>query len=311
MEKVFSLIYDFSGINPALQSRIISSLIIFFILWLMRYISFRIVYNKTEDAGTRYRWRKWLTYTAVFLGFLLIGRIWFVGFGSFATYLGLLSAGLAIALKDLVASLAGWMFILWRNPISVGDRIQIGDFKGDVIDIRLFKFTLLEIGNWVDSDQSTGRMIQVPNSIILSDPLANYSQGFQFIWHEIPVLVTFESDWRKAKNILNEIALRHALHLTEAAEKTIKQASKKFMIFYNNLKPTVYTTVKDSGVLLTMRYLISPKNRRSSEQEMWEDILDEFAQCTDIDFAYPTTRFYNNLNEGKPGQQSGGEHLDD
>ena len=135
--------------------------------------------------------------------------------------------------------------------------------------------------------------------MILSHTLANYTKGFQFIWHEIPVLLTFESDWKKAKAILEEIANRHALHLTADAEKRIKHASRRFIIFYSSLTPAVFTTVRDSGVLLTIRYLISPRKRRISEQGIWEDILTEFAAHRDIDFAYPTQRFYNNITEGK------------
>ena len=238
------------------------------------------------------------------LGILLIGRLWFAGLQSLVTYLGLLSAGLAIALQDLVKSFAGWVFIVWRRPFVLGDRIQIGPFAGDVIDIRIFKFTLLEIGNWVQADQSTGRIVDIPNSLVLTDTLANYTKGFEFIWSEIPVLVTFESNWRKAKALLLEIAGRHAAHLSRSAEARIKEASKRFMIFYTKLTPTVYTSVEASGVLLTIRYLIEPRKRRGSAQAIWEDILDEFARHDDIDFAYPTTRFYNNLLEGKPGARA-------
>jgi hypothetical protein len=71
------------------------------------------------------------------------------------------------------------------------------------------------------------------------------------------------------------------------------------MIFYNRLSPTVYTSVKDSGVLLTLRYLCNPRQRRSTEQIIWETILEEFSKYKNIDFAYPTQRFYNNLSESK------------
>lgn len=301
---IHEFIQQFTGISPKLQIRIFDTILIIFILWLIRTIIIRIVWHRTDDPQARYRWQKSSTYTAATIGMILVVRVWFEGIQSLATYLGLLSAGLAIALRDLVTSLAGWLFIIWRSPIGVGDRIQIGNFRGDVIDIRLFKFTLLEIGNWVDADQSTGRVIHVPNSMILTDMLANYSKGFQFIWHEIPVLLTFESNWEKAKKILEKIADRHALHMSDTAEQKIKQASRKFMIFYSKLTPVVYTTVKDSGVLLTIRYLISPKKRRGSEQEIWEDILRSFAKSDDIDFAYPTQRFYNNAMEGKPGARA-------
>jgi small-conductance mechanosensitive channel len=249
-----------------------------------------------------------MTYGVVFIGLLVVGRIWFVGIQSIATFLGLLTAGLAIALQDLVKSLAGWLFVMWRKPFVIGDRIQVGGHAGDVIDIRVFKFSLVEIGNWVDADQSTGRVIHLPNSLILSDVIANFTMGFQFIWNEIPVLVTFESNWEKAKSILMKTADRHAAHISKDAEKRIKEASKRYMIFFTALSPTVYTSVRDCGVLLTVRYLIAPRNRRGSEQAMWEDILKEFAGCGDIDFAYPTQRFYDNTREGK--KDAGGPSSD-
>lgn len=304
MQEILDFIKDYTGFSHALQQNIFTSIIIIFFLWLIRFIVIQIIWRKSEDPQFRYRWQKYSAYVSAIIGILLVSRVWFEGIQSLATYFGLLSAGLAIALKDLVSSMAGWLFIIWRSPISVGDRIQIGNYKGDVIDIRLFKFTLLEIGNWVDADQSTGRIIHIPNSMILGDTLANYTKGFQFIWHEIPVLVTFESDWKKAKTILAKIASQHAEHFSKEAEQRIKQASKKFMIFYSSLTPTVYTTVKDCGVLLTIRYLISPKTRRGSEQAIWEDILSAFSKCNDIDFAYPTRRFYDNTIEGKEGARA-------
>ncbi|PKP57527.1 mechanosensitive ion channel protein MscS, partial [Candidatus Atribacteria bacterium HGW-Atribacteria-1] len=162
-----------------------------------------------------------------------------------------------------------------------------------------FQFTLLEIGNWVNADQSTGRIIHIPNGMVLSEVLANYSKGFQYIWNEVPVLITFESNWEKAKRILLKIANTHAEHLSKAAEKRVKEASKKFMILYSKLTPIVYTSVKDSGVLLTIRYLCEPQHRRDSEQAIWEDILKEFVQNKDIGFAYPTQRFYNRRLESE------------
>jgi small-conductance mechanosensitive channel len=299
MDKITDWIEGVTGLSPAVQGKIFTSLIVIIILWLIRIIVIRIIWRKTEDPYVRYRWRKGTIYSVVVIGLLIVGRIWFAGVQSIATFLGLLTAGLAIALQDVVKSMAGWIFLMWRKPFIIGDRIQVGSYAGDVIDVRLFKFSLVEIGNWVDADQSTGRVIHLPNSLILTDSIANYTRGFEFIWNEIPVLVTFESDWQKAKTLLVDIADKHAAHFTKDAEKRIKEASKRYMIFFTALTPTVYTSVKDSGVLLSIRYLISPRKRRGSEQAIWEEILNAFAACTDIDFAYPTQRFYDNLSEGK------------
>ncbi len=289
------------GLRPELQAKLIASIVTVLVLLLIRKILLFFTFRRTEDVKIQYRWRKISSYITFGIGVFLIGRLWFEGFQILSTYLGLLSAGLAIALQDPVVNLAGWAFILWRRPFEVGDRIQIGEYRGDVIDQRIFVFTLMEIGNWVDAEQSTGRVIHVPNGKVFKEVLANYSKGFQYIWNEIPVLVTFESNWKKAKGILLSIAFKHAEHLGKAAEQKVKKAARKFMIFYTKLSPTVYTSVKDSGVLLTIRYLCEPRRRRTSEQEIWENILEVFSQCDDIDFAYPTQRFYNNVLERKQG----------
>jgi small-conductance mechanosensitive channel len=289
------------GLSTETQIDILLSLLVVFGIWLIRRILLRAVLRKTEDAHTRYRWRKTTGYVAFLIGVIFIARIWFQGLGSLTTVIGLVSAGIAIALKDALVGLAGWGFIMWRRPFAVGDRIQIGNVSGDVIDLRIFQFTLMEIGNWVQADQSTGRVVHVPNGRVFTEVLANYSKGFQYVWDEIGVLVTFESDWQKAKRILQEIVTRHAEHLSEEAERRVREASKKFMIFYTVLTPTVYTSVEDCGILLTLRYLTEPQKRRARLQLIWEDILKEFAGQDDIDFAYPTQRLYFNPREGKPG----------
>ncbi|HUT33136.1 MAG TPA: mechanosensitive ion channel family protein [Planctomycetota bacterium] len=304
MTRLAQWIESTTGIGADLQEKLFATVGTILVLWLIRFLVVRLILRRTEDVRARYRWSKLTGYVAACLGIFLVGRVWFEGVASLATFLGLLSAGLAIALKDVVADVAGWMFLMWRRPFWIGDRIQIGEFAGDVIDIRLFKFSLLEIRGWVGADQSTGRVLHVPNGMALSHTVASYNQGFQHIWNEVPVLVTFESNWRKAKEILQGIADKHAQSLGEAAQQRIREASKRFMIFYTTLTPTVYTSIRDSGVLLTLRYLCEPRRRRGTEQAICEDILDEFGKCGDVDFAYPTQRFYDNAVEGRPGARA-------
>jgi small-conductance mechanosensitive channel len=287
------------GLSPDIQGKLLISILTILVMLLLRRLILGIVFQRIEDVLVRYRWRKSSAYIAFVFVILILGRVWYEGFQSIATFLGLLSAGLVIALKDLLVNLAGWIFIMWRRPFEAGDRIQIGNLAGDVIDLRIFQFTLMEIGGWVDADQSTGRVIHIPNGKVFTEAQANYHKGFQYIWNEIPVLITFESNWGKAKGILQEVGIKNAEHLSTSAEQRIREASRKFMIFYSKLTPTVYTSVKENGVLLTIRYLCEPRRRRDSEEAIWEEILEKFANCPDIDFAYPTQRFYNNFIEGK------------
>lgn len=287
------------GLSPAVQTHLLVTFAVIAVLWLFHRIILAIAYRRFTDPWTRYRWRKSVGYVFLLVALLVIGREWLEGFKSLATFLGLVSAGIAIALKDTLANLAGWAFIVWSRPFEVGDRVEIAKHRGDVIDVHLFQFTLNEIGGWVDADQSTGRIVHVPNQLVFTETIANYDKGFRYVWNEVPVLVTYESNWRKAKEILTAIAFRHAEHLTAEAERDLLAASQQYLINYKKLTPIVYTNTTASGILLTIRYLIEPRRRRGTVSAIWDDVLTEFGQTTDIELAYHTVRSFSNPIEGK------------
>ena len=299
MNQVNEFIYKTIGISIGIQNKILISIIIIFLLSVFRFVILRLVWRQTKDAKVRYQWNRTISFIIPFTGIILVGAVWIPAFEQFGAFLGLITAGLAIALKDPITNLAGWLFILIRKPFIIGDRVQIGENTGDIIDIRLFQFTMLEIGNWVEADQSTGRIIHLPNGKVFLEPQANYSSGFEYIWNEIKVLITFESNWEKAKSLLEEIISIHTKNVDLKVEKEIQEATKNYMIFYKHLTPIVYTSVKENGVQLTMRYLCNPRKRRGSENEIWEKVLIQFNAQKDIDFAYPTTRFYKLSEEAR------------
>lgn len=280
------------GISAESQHKIFVSLLVVLFLSAVRILILRIVWKKTDNVKIRYQWKRSFSLTLPIIGIFLIGAIWLPAMEQFGAFFGLLTAGLAIALKDPLTNLAGWIFILSRKPFVVGDRVQIGPHTGDIIDIRLFQFTMLEIGNWVDADQSTGRIIHLPNGKVFLEPQANYSSGFEYIWNEVKVNLTFESDWEQAKVILEDTIIKHAENVDLKAKKEILEASKNYMIYYKHLTPIVYTKVMEFGIQLTIRYLCNPRKRRGSENDIWQSILKQFKEHRDIQFAYPTTRFY-------------------
>jgi len=292
---------DTIGITPHMQGKVLSSLIAILILWFFRKVVLKIALKQFTNSRTQYRWRKTTAYIVFLLGILVVGRVWYEGLQSVSTFLGLMTAGIAIALKDPLTNLAGWAYIFWQRPFEVGDRVQIGETIGDVIDQRLFQFTLLELGNWISAEQRTGRMMFVPNTMVFTHPLANYTKEFKHIWNELSVDVTFESDWQKAKKTLAKIAKDHSGHLSERAQQDLRRASRRFVIFTSETSfvSTVYTTIVEHGVRFFIRYPCDPGKRRESAEQIWEDVLTEFGKCNDIDFAYPTTRYYNNVKEGK------------
>lgn len=268
-------------------ARTIIMIIVITIILMFKFFIRLIIEKKIDDQKKVYKLKKFVSYFTYIIIIFIAGTIWSQDFSQLIAFL---SAGLAITLKEPIENIFGWLFIVIRKPFDVGDRIQLGDNAGDVIDIRMFEFTIMEIGNWVELDQSTGRMIHIPNGKIFRESLANYNRGFKYIWNEIEVIVTFESDYKKAKEIILNIANRYCEKVRGEARENLKEVSKKYMIYYNKITPIVYTEVRDSGVALLVRYLCKPQKRRVSTSLIWEEILDRFNEEENIDFAYNTQR---------------------
>lgn len=274
---------------PEYYIKIFESTFVVLLLILLRILILRVVNRHTKDPAVQYKWRKNLVYGLTFIAFIVVGRIWFEGFDSLATFLGLFSVGLVIALREPLLDVVGCIYLLWQKPFKVGDRIEIGKQRGDVIDTRLFKFTILEIGNWVHPDQSTGRVIHISNHKIFSESIATFTSDSDFVWNEIEVIIRFDSDWRKAKKILRKIANKRLDDFVIDSDKQIKNATNKYFIKNNYLYPYVYLEVKDKvGIKLSLRHLTSPRKRRSTSMLLWEDILEEFQKESDIAFTFPT-----------------------
>ncbi len=314
MGEFFKQFEDIVGLNAAIQLHLVQSLIAIAIIWAGKTILLKLAFRRIHDVQSRYRWQKTAWYTAVTLTVLIVGRIWFEGIHSLATFLGLVSAGVAIALKDPLLNIAGWVYIVSRRPFHVGDRITTSEFDGDIVDQGMFHFAIMEIGAWVDADQNTGRIIYIPNATIFNKPVGNYSEGwFEYIWTELKFCLTFESDWKKAKRIANDIVMKHGKPLSHAAQRKVSQTTGRYLVFQSSVQPTVYTSMKEHGIQLSARYLCDPRRRRHSEQAVWEELLDAFSVHDDIQFAYPTQRFYQQSVDAptrphRYGEKANAEH---
>jgi len=271
-------------------NQVVATLAVIIVIGLIRRLINRLLHAYVDNVQLYHKYRRISNRTFFTLMFIFLLLIWLKTGTSLGTFLGLLSAGIAIALKDLLSSIAAWLFIIARKPFVIGDRIEIGGVAGDVIDFRVFQFTIMEIGNWVDADQSTGRIIHIPNHKILTENLANYSAGFEHIWNEIGVIITFESNREKAREILNDVIGEHGEKYIHEVDQKMKKASKKYHILYKNLTPIIYTEAVDHGVKMTLRYLCKPRSRRTTVDHIWRDLLDRIDAEPSVELAYPTQR---------------------
>ena len=259
---------------------------------IVRLIVLRLVRRRVDDTEIWYRTQKLTSYGGTFIVLIVISFVWFQ-VSNIGNVIGGVSAGLAIALADILRNFAGWGYILLRRPFKVGDRVEIDGQAGDVVDVRSQRFSMLEIKGWVDADQSTGRIIQIPNGLLFSKPLANYTEGFPYIWHEMAMLVTFESDWKRAEAIMTEALNEHAPSMaSDAARKAIREAATEYRIRYTHLTPTTYVSVKDSGVMVTGRAIIPVRSRRHVDTTIWRSLLDRLDAEPTVELAYPTVRTY-------------------
>ncbi len=275
------------------QDRLLQTALLLVGVLLVRWVVLAVVHRRIEDAQVWFRTRKTATYLASFMVVVGFFQVWLGGLTGALTYIGIVSAGIAIALADVLKNLAGWAYILARRPFRVGDRVEVNGRSGDVVDIRVFRFTMLEIGNWVGADQSTGRLIHVPNGVLFTESIANYSEGFPFLWDELPVLVTFESDWELGERLILELVTAQAPDVKTARyAEQIKRAAHDYFIRYTHLEPTTYLSVEDSGVLITGRYLVAVRERRKIKQDMWRALLKAFEANPTLELAYPTVRTY-------------------
>ena len=234
--------------------------------------------------------------------------IWGPPVENLGVFLGIVGAGLALSLQEILLSIAGWGYIWLKKPFDISDRIEISEKIGDVIDIGLLHTTMIEVGNWVLADQSTGRLVIVSNSAFLREAIFNYTKGFPFVWNELQVIVTFESDWRRAKELILELSREEDHKIASEVRRQIDLMQKSYAIMrYRELGSIVYTSIAANGVALTLRYLTPVRARRTTEHKLNEGVLDAFAKEESIDFAYPTTRYYDNTSEGKVGARIGKE----
>jgi len=277
-----------SGDVPA---RFILSIGVLIVFYLARRGTARWLIARIDDPDRQYQGRKLIGYVTAAFTVLALAWIWFPIFGSIATFLGILSAGLAVALQDLFINVAGWVYILSQQPFVVGDRIEIASHAGDVVDITGLRFTLREIGNWVDADQPTGRLVHIPNGFVFSHTMANYTRDISFVWHEVHVLVTFESDWHRAEQRVIEALRPHVV-----PEPTVKAAEERaanrldFPIEYGATTIATYVTTAESGVVITGRVLVEARRRRKTEDGFWRAFLDAIADDPTVNLAYPTVR---------------------
>lgn len=189
--------------------------------------------------------------------------------------LGVAGAGIAFALQEVITSVAGWFAIQFGSFYSIGDRINIGGTKGDVIDIGLLRTTVMELGQWVKGDQYNGRVVRVANSFVFKEPVVNYSADFPFLWDEITLPIRYGSDIQKTRALIKSITDKYFDVYEEGAKKEWGRLVDKYVIENAQVDNQIYLTANENWLTYTVRYVTDYKSRRLVKNDLFTKIITE------------------------------------
>ena len=232
----------------------------------------------TTPPDTKHGNRNFFGYLAVVI---FVALVFSDKLGGFTVAFGVAGAGVAFALQEVIASAAGWMAVSFGGFYKVGDRVQLGGIKGDVIDIGILRTTIMQIGEWVNADQYNGRIVRVANSFVFKEPVFNYSAEFPFLWDEIMVPIKYGSDYRLARELIERVAEEIVGDYVRAAEQAWVPITRRFLIEAASVRPTTTIIANQNWIEFTLRYVVDYKVRRSTKDRLFTRILEEIDKTAD------------------------------
>ncbi|MFC1576952.1 mechanosensitive ion channel family protein [Candidatus Omnitrophota bacterium] len=254
--------------------KIVNTLFALTSIHFIRLVFEKVILAKVKESKTRYSFRKASALLSFILFLIILLAIWVEHPQSLAVGYGLFAAGVSIALQDLLKNIAGGMIIFINRIYRVGDRIEIDSKYGDVIDISVLYTTLMEIKQWVSGDQPTGRLTVVPNGYVLAGSINNYTKDYSFIWDEITIPFTYDSNWRKASAEIQKLVAEKTKPTMERAEKEMARAGDKYYYEDKAIEPEIFLSITDNWINFNIRYITDARERRTVNNILNQMILE-------------------------------------
>ncbi len=264
--------------NEFYRNLILTGGVIIAALILRRVFYGLVVIRLPEESPYVFTIRRIANYMINVVAVIVIFGVWMQNSGDLSVALGIMAAGLAFALQEVIGSIAGWITIITGQPFTIGDRIETGGIRGDVVDISLLRTKIMETGNWLNGDHNTGRIVTVSNAFIFKEPLFNYSRHLSYIWDEVDIPITYESDWKQAMILMTQAVNEHPKYqeLLPKAQTERRQARREFAIKITSLEPRVFLKITDNWIELGLIYPVDTEYRRAFKSEISTQILEQF-----------------------------------
>ncbi len=280
--------------------------IIVLVLFVFFFLVKLVIKKYITDNERIYMAHKMITFVNVTLIFLIVAFSYIDNAGYFITVLGFASAGIAIAMKDWFMSILGWLVIVLGGAVHVGDRIRVDKegmkYVGDILDISLLRITILEDITLTSysHNRRAGRIVFIPNNYIFTHMIANYTHvSLKTVWDGIDIMITFDSNHRKAIHLAKEIARKYSKGYTDITRTQLNKLRNRYSLKNTNVEPRVFSFIEPNGVAISTWYLTNAYATLTLRSTISVEIVDAFNAADDIQIAYPTQTLHLNANEKK------------
>ena len=244
-----------------------------------------IIVKRMKQAKMRYSFKKTISILYILIFLFALVAIWIEQTETILISYGLIGAGIAVSLQDVFKNFAGGITIFSTGLYRVGDRIEINGKTGDIMDIGVLYTTIMEIGEWVDGNQATGRLTIIPNSNVLANNVNNFTKDHNFIWDEISLPLTYDSDWKKASDIILEIVNKQTETIAAQADKEITKLGEKYYLPKKPVEPVIFLTLTDNWINFNIRYVTDTRDRRILRNKISKLLLAEVEKSKNIKIA--------------------------
>lgn len=268
-EQVKSWLFD------PLVGKLVAALLVIATVYALSRLAQRSISRHVADGAARYRVRKGVSLLGYLVSIGVVATVFSDRLGGLTVAFGVAGAGIAFALQEVIASVAGWVAASFGGFYSPGDRVQLGGIKGDVIDVGVLRTTLMEVGEWVNGDLYTGRIVRVANSFIFKEPVHNYSADFPFLWDEITLPVRYGSDWEYARTALRAVVKQVCGDYAVESEVAWREAVAKYRLEDAQIQPMITLAATDNWIAFTARYIVDYRKRRFVKDRLFTRILEE------------------------------------
>jgi small-conductance mechanosensitive channel len=261
-----------------------------------------------DDPYARFHARKLTRYAISLAAIIALAIVWRSLAGNVGVILGFAAAGIAFAMQEVIGAIAGWFNITSGHIYRIGDRIELDDVRGDVIDITLLRTKMLEIGSaeddksWVKGRQHTGRIVAVSNKATFTNPVYNFSAIFEFIWEELTVPIAYRSDWHAAEEIIKDEAQRASA--SEGARAAVSAMERRYPIPHAEVEPRVFVRATDNWMELSARFVVPVRKARTAKDEITRRIRERLDEAG-IEIASETEDVTVRYGDGNGAAQTG------